>query len=136
MKGDRIHYIKGMKYVLSEDYAVQTPVLGFSIFDPWFILFPDGRLFMRAGLAWNGPDFIPDLKGTMRGSLIHDVFCILMRDGRLPFALQGKVNEFFRDVCIEDETYGWFAEICRIGTEIGDAGNPDQGPDRLVLEAP
>lgn len=136
MKGDRIRYIKGMKYVLSEPYTLQTPIKGYSIKDPWFQLFPDGRLKAKAGFAWNGPNFIPDFKSIMRASLPHDIFCILMRDGRLPFELQDTVNTFFRDICIEDETSERFAEICRWGTEIGDAGNPDQGPDRLVLEAP
>ena len=137
MKGDRIPYIKGRKYVLSEPYTLQTPIVGYSIKDPWFQLFPDGKLKVKAGFAWDGPSGPTfDTKDSLRASLVHDVFCILMRDGRLPFDLQDAVNEHFRQLCIEDGMPGWRARIWYLGVEIGDAGNPDQGPDRLVLEAP
>ena len=137
MKGDRIYYLKGVKFVLSDDYMVQTPIAGHSIIDPWFRLIPDGRLHILAGFAWDGasgPTF--DTKSSMRPSLVHDVFCILMRDGRLSFALQDAVNEFFRVMCIEDGMPEWRARVWYWGVEIGDAGNPDQGPDRVELSAP
>lgn len=137
MKGDRIRYIKGMKYTLSESYMVQTPILGFSIIDPWFQLFPDGQLLILAGFAWDGPSGPTfDTKDSLRASLVHDVFCIAMRDGRIGFEHQDAINEFFRTMCIEDGMPEWRAKIWHLGVEIGDAGNPDQGPDRLVLEAP
>ena len=137
MKGDRIRYLQGVKFVLSEDYLVQTPVTGVDIIDPWFRLFPDGRLHILAGFAWDGPSGPTfDTKDSLRASLIHDVFCIAMRDGRLNFERQDAINEFFREMCIEDGMPAWRARIWFWGVEIGDAGNPDQGPDRCVLVAP
>ena len=137
MKGDRIRYLQGVKYVLSEDYMLQTPVTGADVIDPWFRLFPDGRLHILAGFAWDGPSGPTlDTKDSLRASLVHDVFCILMRDGRLAFDRQAAVNDHFRDLCVEDGMPAWRAWLWHAGVEIGDAGNPDQGPDRRVKTAP
>ena len=137
MKGDRIRYLQGVKFVLSDDYMVQTPITGADIIDPWFRLFPDGWLHVLAGFAWDGPSGPTfDTKDSLRASLVHDVFCVCMRDGRLDFERQDAVNEFFRQMCIEDGMPEWRARVWFWGVEIGDAGNPDQGPDRIVQTAP
>jgi hypothetical protein len=162
---NRIRYLEGMKYVLSDDHMVKTPIEGADIIDPWFRLFPDGRLHILAGFAWDGPSGPTfDTRDSLRASLVHDVFCILIRDRRLAFDWQDTVNEFFREMFLEDalmsadrdfaELTGWRkklyrpiyeirkatatarARIWHAGVEIGDAGNPDQGPDRTVKEAP
>ena len=135
----RIRYLEGMKYVLSDDHLVSTPITGADIIDPWFRLFPDGRLHILAGFAWDGPSGPTfDTKDSLRASLVHDVFCILMRDRRLAFAWQDAVNEFFRQMCIADGMPPWRARIWHAGVEFADAGNPDQGADpaRAVREAP
>ena len=132
-----IRYLQGMKFVLADDYLLQTPITGADIIDPWFRLFPDGRLHILAGFAWDGPSGpTVDTKDSLRASLVHDVFCILMRDRRLAFDWQDTVNEHFRQLCIEDGMPGWRARLWHLGVEIGDAGNPDQGPDRIVRSAP
>ena len=134
-----IYFLRGMKYVLSRDYVVQTPITGADVTDEWWRLWPSGRLDIFAGFAWDGPSGPTfDTRDSLRASLVHDVFCVLMRDRRLSFDWQDTVNEFFRELCIEDGMPAWRAKIWHLGVEIGDAGNPDQGPDpaRTVHTAP
>lgn len=135
----KIRYVEGMKYWLPEDVPpFKTPILGVSIVDRFFRLDPDGTLYIFAGFAWNGasgPTF--DTPSSMGPSATHDIFCICMRDGRLDYSRwQDTVNEFFRQQCLEDGMWEWRAGLWYRGVEFGDAGNPKQGPDRQVLEAP
>jgi hypothetical protein len=135
----KIRYIKGIKYWVVEDVIpVQTPVIGVTIIDRFFRLDPDGMLSIFAGFAWDGPSgWTFDTKDSMGPSAVHDVFCICMRDGRLSYdQWQDIVNEFFRKQCLEDGMPEWRADTWHWFVEAGDAGNPEQGPDRRVLEAP
>ena len=131
-------YWKGLKYQLAETYIVQTPIIGERIEDDFFTLQEDGTLIINKGFAWDGasgPTF--DSRSSMRPSLVHDVFCIAMRDGRLSYEQwQDKVNELFKAQCIEDGMWHWRASLWHSAVEFADAGNPDQGPDREILEAP
>jgi hypothetical protein len=133
-----IRYSEGYKYQLEALYACETPVTGTLIEDDLFTLYESGLLVIRKGFAWDGasgPTF--DSKSSMRASLVHDVFCICMRDGRLPYEKwQDTVNEFFRQQCIEDGMWAWRAGLWHAAVELADAGNPDQGRDRVVLTAP
>lgn len=133
-----IHYIAGTKYQLAEDYEVQTPVVGEAIDDPLFTLYRDGFLRVRKGFAWDGasgPTF--DTKASMSASLVHDVFCILMRDGRISYdRWQDAINLFFEEMCVKAGMWRWRARLWHAGVEFGDAGNPDAGPDRIIQTAP
>ncbi len=134
----KIKYLKGMKYCLSEDFEIYTPILYNNINDKWFSLKENGLLSIKAGFCWDGPSGPTwDTKDSMKASLIHDVFCILMRDRRLNFKLyQDEVNHFFRNLCIADGMPAWRAKLWHIAVEFADAGNPNQGADREVQEAP
>lgn len=133
-----IRYSEGYKYQLEALYACETPVTGTLIEDDLFTLYESGLLVIRKGFAWDGasgPTF--DSKSSMRASLVHDVFCVCMRDGRLSYEKwQDTVNEFFRQQCIEDGMWQWRAGLWHAAVELADAGNPDQGRDRVVLTAP
>ncbi len=133
-----IRYSEGYKYQLEALYACETPVTGTLIEDDLFTLYESGLLVIRKGFAWDGasgPTF--DTKSSMRASLVHDVFCVCMRDGRLSYEKwQDTVNEFFRQQCIEDGMWHWRAGLWHAAVEFADAGNPDQGRDRVVLTAP
>lgn len=133
-----IRYSEGYKYQLEALYACETPVTGTLIEDDLFTLYESGLLVIRKGFAWDGasgPTF--DTKSSMRASLVHDVFCVCMRDGRLSYEKwQDTVNEFFRQQCIEDGMWHWRAGLWHAAVELADAGNPDQGRDRVVLTAP
>ena len=133
-----IKYIKDMKYCLSSGYTLQTPVTGYNIEDPWFILNDAGYLYIKPGFCWDGPSGPTlDTKDSLKASMVHDVFCILMRDGRIDYnKWQDTVNGFFMQMCIEDGMPAWRAKLWYMGVEFGDAGNPKQGPDRKVYEAP
>lgn len=134
----RIKYIAGFKYQLAEDYTCRTPIIGVPVEDVDFTLHADGTLTVRRGYAWDGasgPTW--DSASSMRPSMIHDVFCYLMRDGRLDYEQwQDTVNAFFREQCIEDGMWPWRAKVWHAAVEFADAGNPEQGPDRAILEAP
>lgn len=134
----KIKYSEGYKYQLEELYACETPITGSLIEDDLFTLYESGLLVIRKGFAWDGasgPTF--DTKSSMRASLVHDVFCVCMRDGRLSYEKwQDTVNEFFRQQCIEDGMWHWRAGLWHAAVELADAGNPDQGRDRVVLTAP
>lgn len=133
-----IKYTEGLKYQLVRDYLVQTPIIGESVTDDFFCLTPDGVLKVKNGYAWDGasgPTF--DTKSSMRASMVHDVFCVAMRDHRLSYdKWQDTVNAFFRQMCIEDGMWLWRANLWHSAVEFADAGNPRQGPDREVLTAP
>lgn len=134
----KIRYSEGYKYQLEELYACVTPVVGEMIEDTFFTLYPSGLLTIRKGFAWDGasgPTF--DTKNSMRASLVHDVFCVCMRDGRLSYEKwQDTVNELFRQQCIEDGMWAWRANLWHAAVEFADAGNPKQGADRPILTAP
>jgi hypothetical protein len=133
----KLKYVEGFKYQLAKELIVCTGILGQSIIDDYFQLFPDGTLIVRKGYAWDGasgPTF--DTKSSMRASLVHDALCQMMRDGRLSFTFQDQVNELFRQHCIEDGMWEWRAAIWHAAVEFANAGDPSQGPDRKVLEAP
>lgn len=134
----RIKYSEGYKYQLEELYACSTTIVGELIEDDLFTLYPTGLLVIRKGFAWDGasgPTF--DTKNSMRASLVHDVFCVCMRDGRLSYERwQDTVNELFRLQCIESGMWRWRANLWHAAVEFADAGNPDQGPDRETKEAP
>ncbi len=133
-----IEYVDGFKYQLAKDYSCKTPITGTRIDDDYFILEEDGSLLVKKGYAWDGasgPTF--DTKSSMRPSMVHDVFCQAMRDGRLSYERwQDKVNEFFEQQCKEDGMWGWRASLWHSAVEFADAGNPNQGPDRKIKFAP
>lgn len=133
-----IKYIDGMKYQLVEDVSAETPVKGYVIVDPMFSLDLDGTMTIRAGYAWDGASGpTVDTKSSMTASLFHDVFCVLMRDGRISYnEWQDRINDFFREQCIKSGMWPWRADVWHFGVEFGDAGNPTQGPDRIVKVAP
>lgn len=134
----KIKYLKDMKYCLSGDFEIYTPITHNTIYDTWFYLYPDGMLKIKAGFCWDGPSGPTfDTKDSLKASLVHDVFCICMRDGRLNYKVyQNEINSFFKRMCIDDGMPEWRAHLWYLGVEFGDAGNPKQGPDRKVHIAP
>lgn len=119
------------KYVLAEAESALTPVTGYHIKDEWFELHPNGRLDLFRGLLWNGPSGPTiDTDDSIRASAYHDVFCWLMRDGRISYELwQDAINEFFELQCRSAGMPAIRAKYWHWGVEIGDAGNPEQGPE-------
>jgi len=100
-----IHYKKGYKYQLAQDYRIRTEItLGAPISFDYLYLSMSGWLRIRAGYAWDGasgPTF--DTKNSMRGSLVHDALYQLIRNGLLPGkGCQQAADDLLFEICRED----------------------------------
>lgn len=85
MKNPTLYFEKGYKYRVYFDYEIQTQMFGFSVEDYWYRLTPDGKLWIRAGYAWDGASGPTiDNDTTYVNSLVHDVFFQMQRKGQLP----------------------------------------------------
>lgn len=133
----KIQYRKGYKYQLAADYSVQTPILGAFFGHEFFQLTQDGVLTARKGYAWDGPSGPTfDTRSSLRPSLVHDVLCQAMRSGQFDYGRQREMNALFYQHCIEDGMFPARARIWHAAVELADAGNPRQGPDHPIFEAP
>ena len=133
-----ITYSDGYKYQLKVEHMEMTPVTGYMIVDDYFMLEKDGMVTVRKWYAWDGPSGPTiDTENSLRPSLIHDVFCQLMRDGRLDWVLwRDVVNVYFREQCIANgmwrvRAWAWYYAVGLAG-----AGNPAQGADYKPQQAP
>lgn len=128
------------KYVITDYTCALTPVTGLDIKGEFFHLHPDGLLELFPGFVWDGASGpMWDTPTVMRASAYHDVFCRLMRSGQVSYELwQDTINGFFELQCRGSGMSELRAKYAHWGTEFGDAGNPNQGPDDYgkVLEAP
>jgi hypothetical protein len=133
-----IHYRAGYKYQLAKTYACKTPILGASVSAEFYDLHPDGLLVIKQGYAWDGASGPTlDTAASMRPSLVHDVFCQMMRAGELDYyRWQNDVNAFFKTQCMEDGMWAWRAALWHAAVEFANAGHPDQGESSPVLTAP
>lgn len=134
-----IKYRAGYKYQLAENYTVTIPITPPApIKHEYFQLTKNGKLTIKSGYAWDGasgPTF--DTKSSMRPSLVHDVFCQMMRAKLLDYYVwQDKVNDVFKHHCIEDGMNGFRASLWHAAVEFANAGHPDQGESNPVQEAP
>jgi len=97
-------YKGGFKYQLVGTYTVELPKI--SIETPIiteYIWLHKSRLVIKTGYAWDGPSGIAiDTKNFMRGSLIHDVFYQLIREGHLDNSYRKVADEILKDICLED----------------------------------
>jgi len=133
-----IRYREGYKYQLAEDFRIKTPIVGESIRHDYFQLYKNGNLLVKKSYAWDGasgPTF--DTQASMEPSLVHDVFCQMMRTELLSFnKWQDTVNDFFREHCIS-KGMNWFrARYWYMAVEFADAGRPDGKDPNPVIEAP
>jgi len=98
-----LKYRKGYKYQVYEDFRIQTamkPVR--AIITEFIVLDKDGSLKVCKGYAWDGPSGpAVDTKNFMVGSLVHDVFYQLMREGLLPGLNRNIADNELRRICID-----------------------------------
>ena len=101
---EMIKYKSGYKYQLVETYTIQTEIKPeFDIITEYIVLYRNGTLTMKKGYAWDGPSGPTiDTKSFMRGSLVHDAFYQLMREGHLPIELRDTADRELQRMCIED----------------------------------
>lgn len=131
-------YREGYKYQLAEDYKVKTQVItgGGNIRSDFITLYGDGVIVIKAGYAWDGPSGPTfDSKDFMRGSLVHDAFYQLIREGLLDPIWRDLADLTLRQFCIEDgmsRFRAWyvFRGVQRFGEQYAKAS------EDIILEAP
>lgn len=119
----QVFYIDGMKYQLTQDFTAYTGIKfapeGSIMKMKYIKLFPDGRLLIKAGFAWDGSSGpTRDTKNTIPGSLIHDALYMLIRNGKIPQHYREWVDVLMRDRCLRDgmwryRAWTWFKALRR-----------------------
>lgn len=109
---EHIKYIeKKTKYRLEEEYISMTGIIGYEAETPLITLTLIGKLTIRYGYGFDPSGPTVDTKTAIRGSLEHDAFFELMRDGFVPVSEMDKINDRLETVCKEDGMIGFRAEL-------------------------
>lgn len=138
MKGDKINYLDGYKYLLAEQYRIQTAIHPPRPIEAEYLaMTTDGLLTIKAGYAWDGasgPTF--DSASSMRGSLVHDALYQLMRQDLLPMSFRPAADKVLHDLLIEDGMWRWRAKLWHreVAKWAASAALPEN--DRKVRTAP
>ena len=113
-------YRKGYKYQLAEDEELQTLFRPDEIiYTTRIILYPNGKLLIRDGYAWDGTSGpVIDRKTNMRGSCGHDALYQLMRMGLLDYHLWRMADRDFARWIWEDGAWAITAKIDLIGLKL------------------
>ncbi len=133
-----IKYWSGYKYILAEDYSIQTPILLPSHVNHDFLsMTMYGLLTINEGYAWDGPSGPTiDTPSAMRGSLVHDALYQMMREELLSLHYRPVADQMLYKLCIEDGMWKWRAWLWRreVGKFAGFAAMPEN--ERRVITAP
>jgi hypothetical protein len=137
---NRIKYrkIDGYKYMVTEDYCIQTSIICKPFRTCFFEITATGLLFIFAGYCWDGATRAIDTKSFMRGSLTHDALYQLMRMGIIPQCYRKYADNLLHKICLEDGMWRirawwvlkgvrWFAKGC---------AKPNFKPEIEILTAP
>jgi hypothetical protein len=104
----KYRHLKGYKYELMRAVVVKTQIGNISLTPGKAKLnwckFAKGKLVIYKGYAWDGPSGPTiDTKNFMRGSLVHDAYYQLMREGYIePGVWRKYADDELRRICIED----------------------------------
>ncbi|RMH63088.1 MAG: DUF1353 domain-containing protein [Calditrichaeota bacterium] len=92
------------KYQLTQPYALTIDAIADEAIDTPFVrLSMEGKLYIAAGYAWDGPSGPTfDTDTFMRASLVHDALYQLMRLRKLPEDKRAYADELLYRLCIED----------------------------------
>ncbi|MFA7488191.1 MAG: hypothetical protein WCY72_08915 [Lysobacteraceae bacterium] len=130
-----IGYSKGYKYQLEFTKAFWTPIKEYSVKFDWYELYLNGLLVIQKGYAWDGMTGWIDTVSNRVYSLVHDVFCQMMRNNQIPHIYK-EVNAFCYDLGTACEMSLLHAGIVTLAVNANKSGDPGRGPDRPVLYAP
>ena len=131
--------LKGYKYELLQTEVIDTKIRDVFIDTKYIVLWNTGKLFIKERYAWDGPSFLTiDTKNAMRGSLIHDAFYQLFREGRLGRFWRLCADELLRDICIEDGMWPvrakvWYWFVRKYGFK---SSKPRKNPRGRIVELP
>jgi hypothetical protein len=132
----QIHYREGYEYQLAADYMADTGIPPpEAVGNRYLLLSRSGQLIVKEGYAWDGASWALDTKNFMRGSLEHDAFYQLMREGLLPPEFRILADARLRAVCREDGMSAARAWWVYQGVRIGGAGAIKPRPNE-TLTAP
>ena len=94
------------KYRLFRDYSHYTSLIGYDVDTEFLRLTTYGLLTFKAGYMWDGATGPAiDTVDNMRASLVHDGFCQLINEKRLPFKVRKYADYLLRTIFIEDGKY-------------------------------
>ena len=100
-----IEYTTGYKYRLRNPYSVNTGIIPDKAINTKYIrLYKSGLLTLAAEYEWDGPSGPAiDTTNFMRGSLVHDAFYQLMREGYLDKEkFREPADRLLESMCKED----------------------------------
>lgn len=132
MRGyNHIHFRKGYKYQLAEEYQTKTRIRPIEDVDMEFIsLKKDGLLIVRQGYAWDGPSGpTVDTPDFMRASLVHDAIYQLIGEGHVMPSWKGYADDALVQLCEEDGMWRvrrwWvFLGVDKVGPKQGSTPKP------------
>ena len=135
---DRIAYKSGYKYQLCETHKTPTCIRPDLLIDTKYMqLETDGFLTIREGYCWDGPSGPAiDTRNFMRGSLVHDVFYQLIREGHLHHCYRNEADKELRRICFEDGMSALRAWWVYLGVRFGGGPAADPAHARKLIYAP
>jgi hypothetical protein len=121
-------YKDGYVYQVAEDYQQILPFAPKRAIKTDFIkFFPDGRLIIKKGYAWDGASCFPDLNSIIKPSLVHDALYQLLRHRHLSPDYKDKADRLLQDMCKKSGMSTWMAWCVYQGVKWGggSASNPE-----------
>jgi hypothetical protein len=101
--------LENYKYEVAETYSIKTDLAPKQdIYEPnaekpFIKLSRNGILTIFEGYAWDGASGVAvDTKNFLRGSLVHDAFYQLMRQGKLGLENRDYADRTLQKICKED----------------------------------
>jgi len=107
-------YRTGYKYQLAAPYIAPCVGVqrGTDLSANGYVFLSASKISICEGYAWNGASGpVRDTRRTMRASLVHDAIYQLIREELLPATAKDAADQVFRDLCIEDGTPRWRANL-------------------------
>ncbi len=106
----------------------------------WVVFHSNGELEIKDGYHWDGPSGpARDTKNAMGGSLVHDAFYQLMREGLLDDDVWRPIaDEIYERICLEDgmsKFRSWY-HFTGIAWFAGFAAKPTDKPQNILETAP
>ena len=107
-----IHYKKGYKYQIVEDYNDNVHVYPNEIVtSDYIILKPNGDILIKKGYCFDGPSGpTVDSKNFMRGSLVHDALYQLIREKKINKKWRKQADKEIKADC-KDDGMSWFRRM-------------------------
>ena len=101
----KIHYRNGYNYKLAKTYKIKVPI--YENASSHLLDLRGGVLTIKRDFSWDGITYGPDLKTDMRAGLVHDALMLLLKEGKLSTKHSAKVNEVYRQICLQDGDGGF-----------------------------